>query len=275
MYLWSKQGEYLSSQLDLNNKSNESIDQYVDFIDQWKRIEHPFIFQMDEIDIREKIIANKKILDCTIRIKNIDFFNSLQKPPTHLSSLDKLSLVRNLMMIHDIAIENNLNILWHHSMIRISNVGSHIFWLPQPPELWWETRNSNNNKMSIVYFLFYLFDIPHKKEESLLETLIKLEKNENIPWGWSNFIQYYLNNSTYDDHLFTAIFHKIWLYRAANRLGMTEKLLTLEEYNRLHAFGEQLELSNQQMEDLDVISQKDEHQKLDDAWLKNFLKPQG
>jgi hypothetical protein len=29
------------------------------------------------------------------------------------------------------------------------------------------------------------------------------------------------------------------------------------------------------MEDLDVISQKDEHQKLDDAWLKNFLKPQG
>lgn len=274
MYLWSKKGGYLSSTLDLKNKSNESIYQYMSFIDQWKMISHPFLFQIDNTEVKEKKLGNKNIIDIKIKIKNIDFFNLTQKTPNNLSLIDKISLIRDLMLINDIAIRNGLDIFWHYSMLRISKVGQYIFWLPQPPKLWWEKSNAGNNKISIIYIFFDLFNIQYKEEDNVLEKIIDLERNEKIPWGWSTFIQYYLNNSIYNDDLFSAIFYKIWLYRTANRLGMTDQSLTLKEYNRLHKFGEQLDLSNQQMDFLDVISQKDEHQKLGELWLKNFLKNQ-
>jgi hypothetical protein len=276
MYFWSKQGEFLSSELDLTNQSHESIYQYMDFIDQWKLINHPLLFDVNNIDINIKKLGHKDVLSCRINVKKIGFFSQSEKSIKELSSFDKLALIRNLMVINDLAIKNNVDIFWHLSMLRVSKVGNLTFWLPQPVNLWWKYKNSNKkeySRNSIIQLLFNLFDFQFVSEISVLKIVENLEKKKEIPWGWSIFIEYYLNNKNYNDDLFLAVFYKIWLYRTANQLGMSNKVLSIVEYNQLHQFGKQLGLSNQQMNLLDIVSQKAEHQKIKKSWVDDFLKP--
>lgn len=275
MYFWSKQDGFLTSELDLTNQSHESIYQYMDFIDQWGLINHPLLLDINNIDISKKKLGNKDILKCEISVKKIDFFLQPKKLIKEFSFFDKLALVRNVMIINDIAIKNNLDIFWHLSMLRVSKVGNLTFWLPQPVDLWWQYKNSNKkeyNKKSIIQLFFNLFGFQFTPETSVLTISKNLEKKEEIPWGWSIFIEYYLNNKNYSDELFLAIFYKVWVYRTANKLGMSNKVLSIIEYDQLHQFGKQLGLSDQQMNLLDIISQKAEHQKIKKTWVEDFLK---
>lgn len=270
MYLWSKQGDILSSELDLASYSDELIYQYMDYIDKWKLIKHPLVFDLSHTNIKKKI-TNRNTLLCELVVTNINLFSLLDKSINIIPLSDKLSIVRNIMSINELANQYNLEVFWHTSMLRISKSGHSFFLLPEPPQLWQERQKNNYSKMSIIYLLLDLFNINYKVEKNILLMTENLEKKGVIPWGSHSFIKYYLNNSGYNDTLFYNIFHKIGLYRTANRLAMSNKVLNTEEYNRLHRFGEKLGLSNQQMNLLDVISQKDKHQKIEYLWVNDFL----
>lgn len=274
MYFWSKQGVKLSAELELKKTLDVDsiLSQYKMFIEQWKDVKHPLFFTLSDIDIRKKIRNDKNIISCEIIVDNINSFSSPSKIIKSFEPFDKLSLIRQLIDTNYTTTTNNkLKIFWHLSMLRINETGKFGFWLPQPPQLWADKQKNKQSKISIMFLLFDFFGFSYDTKSDFLTVCRNLEEEGKVPWGWNIFIEHYLNNSGYSDLLFSAIFYKIWLYRTANYLAMTDKALDPDEYEILHSFGRQLNLSEKQMKYLDVISQKYTHQASNTSWINEFL----
>ncbi len=248
---WQLTSHHLVGKGDLSSTLTTAI--YQTILQDWQTFQHPAKFPIATFRVEEE----NHVLTVTLDSPILADYQPYQAISHSLSGIEKLHLLHQTLDFITVLTTQKVNYRVNLSNLLIHRAGV-CGWLPLSP-----------SQLSLVA-TDQVINHPHDFIQLLLTVLGHgnipveewhlLENRTQLPWAWVTFLEDYHaeNTSPFPNKLanFRFLFFQAWPYLTANRLAMKDKLLGREEYQRLMRLGQQLGLTDSQMQYLDVIAQQ-------------------